>query len=72
MPPDTDRDRVILIGIAVVSVLVFAYSLLIAQAPFEGALIIVLVTLVYFGWRFVRALERIATALESRAIDDDG
>lgn len=63
--PSTDVDPTYLrVGIALVAVLVLAYSLLIIQSLLRGLGIVLFLALVYLIWRFVRALERIAGAME--------
>jgi uncharacterized membrane protein len=63
MPSSSDHKRLKL-GLAAVSVLVVAYSLLIAQQILLGLLIITAIWGVYLFYRFVQVLARIASALE--------
>ena len=50
--------------IAVVALLTFLYSFLVVKRPLVWIGLVALLLGVYFGWRFVRAVERIADALE--------
>ena len=64
MPSDGPRERDVLVAIAVVALLTLAYSLLIAQQVLAWFGIAIPLVLLYLFWRFVRAHERIADALE--------
>lgn len=63
MPSTTDR-RALQVGLATISVLVFAYSIVIVQQILLGVVAVVFCWLLYVLWRFLNVLERIATALE--------
>ena len=71
MPPET-RNRRAIAAIAVVSLLTFLYAALVVQQPLLWLLLTLFLVMLYFAWqflhvarRFVRALERIADAMES-------
>jgi maltodextrin utilization protein YvdJ len=64
MPSDSPRERTVLVALAVVALLALAYSLLIAQQVLAWFAIAIPLVLLYLVWRFVRAHERIAAALE--------
>jgi len=74
--PSTRNHTAIQAVLAVLSVVVLAYSFLIVQQILLGFIVAVLPWLayavVYVLLRFVRALERIASALEQQAEQDDG
>lgn len=57
-------DRTVLALIAVVAVLVLAYSVFVTRAPLQLIGFVVPLLFLYLLWRFVRAHERIADALE--------
>lgn len=63
------RERRILLGIGVIAVLTLLYSLLIAQQILAWFGIVIPLLLLYLVWRFVRAHERIADALEATSGD---
>ena len=65
MPSGSERERNILIAIGIVAVLTFVYSVLITQSVLAWFGIVVPLLFLYLAWRFVRAHERIADALES-------
>ncbi|MDS0284117.1 hypothetical protein [Haloarcula onubensis] len=52
------------IALAVLSVLVMAYSLIIAQQILLGLLVVAILWLGYVFYQFIRVLSRIATSLE--------
>ena len=77
MSPRIGVDRRLLAGIAaVVAVAVLLYSVLILQRLLAGVILLssgaVALLVVYLLWRLVRALERIATALEADADAEEG
>ena len=59
-------SRYQLIAVVAVSVLFLLYSVLIANQPFVGLWFLVFLFVLYLAYRFVRAHERIADALETR------
>lgn len=59
------REKLIPFGIGVVSIFTFLYSLVIATQILLGFGIVILLLLFYLFWRFVRAHERLADAMES-------
>lgn len=61
-PPTLPREW--RVGICLFYVILFGYSLIIAQRLLFGILIGVLVGLVYVSWRFLRTIEAIADALQ--------
>jgi threonine/homoserine/homoserine lactone efflux protein len=65
MAATRDRDTVVLIAIAVLALLALVYSVFIARALLQWVGIVLPLVFLYLAWRFVRAHERIATALES-------
>ncbi|WP_324757946.1 hypothetical protein [Haloarcula montana] len=65
MPSDS-TDRTIKTLLAVGSVLVLAYSLVIAQQILLGVLAAVVLWGIYLVWRLISVLERIAGSLEYR------
>lgn len=62
----SDRRQYVLAAVVAVSVLFLLYSLLIANQPFAGLGFLVFLFVLYLAYRFVRAHERIADALETR------
>lgn len=64
MPVDTPRERNVLLAIVAVAAITLVYSLLIAQQVLAWFGIAIPLVLLYLFWRFVRAHERIAAALE--------
>ena len=64
MLPDDPRDRYVIVGIAFLSVLTLLYTVLIAGRPLLWLSTVIPLVLLYLAWRFVRAVERIAKALE--------
>lgn len=67
MVPDGSRDRYVLAGITLLAVLTLLYTVLIAGRPLLWFSVVIPLVLLYFAWRFVRAVERIADALEDGA-----
>jgi hypothetical protein len=63
MVPESSADR-LLVGVVVVAVVSLLYSLLIARAPLVWVGVAFPLAFLYLAWRFVRAHERIAAALE--------
>jgi len=61
----SQREKLIPFGIGVVSILILLYSLVIAAQILLGFGIVILLLLFYLFWRFVRAHERLADAMES-------
>lgn len=66
MPSSNDHRR-LRIGLAVLSVLVMAYSLIIVQQILLGVLIVTVVWGAYLFYRLIEILARIASALEQLA-----
>lgn len=66
MPSRDVTERKILYAIGIVAVLTLLYSVLITQAILAWFSIVVPLLFLYLLWRFVRAHERIARALETR------
>jgi uncharacterized membrane protein len=64
MPSDGPRERNVLLAIVAVAVVTLLYSLLVAQQILAWFGIAIPLVLLYLVWRFVRAHERIADALE--------
>ncbi|WP_254278697.1 hypothetical protein [Haloarcula marina] len=67
--PSTTNQRSITTGLAVLSVLAMAYSLIIVQQILLGLLAVAALWGVYLFWRLVLALGRIASALERVALE---
>lgn len=63
----SQRERRILYGIGAIALLAFIYSLLVTQQILAWFGIVTPLLLLYLVWRFVRAHERIADALEDSA-----
>lgn len=51
-------------GLAGISLIILLYSLLILARPVSGFGAVLLLFLSYLAWRFVRAIERIAAAMD--------
>ncbi|MEF8840953.1 MAG: hypothetical protein V5A62_04935 [Haloarculaceae archaeon] len=64
MPSESPRERTVLLAIAAVALLTLVYSVLVAQQILAWFAIAIPLVLLYLFWRFVRAHERIAAALE--------
>ncbi|MEF8808570.1 hypothetical protein [Natronomonas sp.] len=69
MPSDPD-DEQLLVGLAIAGIVILAYSVLVAQQLLLGASVVVWLLGLYLLWRFIRAHERIAAALEARNRDE--
>jgi phage shock protein PspC (stress-responsive transcriptional regulator) len=59
------RDDRLLVGIIALLAVTFAYSVVVSQTILLWAATLYPLLIVYFLWRFVRAHERIATAMEA-------
>jgi type II secretory pathway component PulM len=64
MPSDSPRERSVVVGIVAVALITLVYSVLIAQQILAWFGIAIPLVVLYLFWRFVRAHERIAAALE--------
>lgn len=64
MPSDSPRDRQVVLAIVAVALVTLLYSLLIAQQILAWFGIAIPLVFLYLLWRFVRAHERIADAME--------
>ena len=64
MPSDGPDERNVVVVIVVVALITLVYSVLIAQQILAWFGIAIPLVLLYLIWRFVRAHERIAAALE--------
>ena len=62
---DGERERKILLTIAAVAALTFLYSVLVVQQILAWFGVVIPLLVLYLLWRFVRAHERVADALES-------
>lgn len=62
----SNQHPYVLGGLALAVLLVLAYSVLIAQQLLLGVMAAVWLPVLYLLWRFIRAHERIAAALEAR------
>lgn len=62
---EIERNQFVRLALGVLAVLVLLYSLLIARRFLFGVSLVAWLFVVYLFWRFVRAVERIASALES-------
>ena len=65
MPSTDERDRYVLIGILVVTAVVALYGVLLTSDLFAWVSVALPLLALYLLWRFVRAHERIAAALET-------
>ena len=63
--PDERGSRSVLVPIVIAAIVILLYSVLIAGQLFAGMSVLISLFLVYLAYRFVRAHERIADALES-------
>ena len=63
-PPTDDRPSYELVGIVVLALLVLVYGVVVSQDALTWVGIAVPFVALYLFWRFVRAHERIADALE--------
>lgn len=66
MPSREKTNRYGLVAIAVLAALVLLYSVLVMQRALYAVSFVLPLFLLYLVWRFVRAHERIADALEAR------
>jgi threonine/homoserine/homoserine lactone efflux protein len=64
MPSDGPGERNVVVAIVVVALVTLVYSVVIAQQILAWFGIAIPLVLLYLIWRFVRAHERIADALE--------
>lgn len=64
MPSDSPRERNVLLAIVGVAAIALVYSVLVAQQILAWFAIAIPLVLLYLFWRFVRAHERVAAALE--------
>ena len=64
---DGGRNRAVLAVTAVIAVLFLLYSFLIANQILVGIVVLAFLFVPYLAYRYVRAHERIADALEVRA-----
>jgi Zn-dependent protease with chaperone function len=64
VPSDSPRERQVLLGIVAVALVTLLYSVLIAQQILAWFGIAIPLVFLYLLWRFVRAHERVADALE--------
>jgi len=64
MAPQTN-DRLLLLVIAALALVTLAYSVFIARAILQWVGIVLPLVFLYLAWRFVRAHERIADAVET-------
>ncbi|WP_336133697.1 hypothetical protein [Natronomonas amylolytica] len=69
MPSAPDNEQLI-VGLAVAGIVILAYSVLVAQQLLLGASVVAWLLGLYLLWRFIRAHERIAAALEARNRDE--
>ena len=60
-----EQNQFVRLAFGVLAVLVLLYSLLIARRLLFGVSLVAWLFVVYLFWRFVRAVERIASSLES-------
>jgi hypothetical protein len=66
------RDEQVLVAIGVLSLALILYSVLIMQRLLAGVGVVIPLVVLYLLWRFVRAVERIADAVEDGEADVDG
>ena len=66
------RDEQVLVTIGVLSLALILYSVLILQRLLAGVGVVILLVVLYLLWRFVRAVERIADAVEDGEVAVDG
>ncbi len=67
-PQESQSTGLLPILLAVLAIVTLFYSVLIMRAPLQWASIVVPLLVLYLLWRFVRAHERIAAALESDSV----
>ena len=65
MPSDSPRERQVVLAVVAVALVTLLYSVLIAQQVLAWFGIAIPLVFIYLLWRFVRAHERIADALET-------
>ena len=66
------RDEQVLVAIGVLSLGLILYSVLILQRLLAGVGVVIPLVVLYLLWRFVRAVERIADAVEDGEVALDG
>ena len=66
------RDEQVLVAIGVLSLGWILYSVLIVQRLLAGVGVVIPLVVLYLLWRFVRAVERIADAVEDGEATVDG
>ena len=66
------RDEQVLVAIGVLSLGLILYSVLILQRLLAGVGVVIPLVVLYLLWRFVRAVERIADAVEDDEAAVDG
>ena len=66
------RDEQVLVAIGVLSLALILYSVLIVQRILAGVGVVIPLVVLYLLWRFVRAVERIADAVEDGEAAIDG
>ena len=66
------RDKGVLVAIGVLSLGLILYSVLILQRLLAGVGVVIPLVVLYLLWRFVRAVERIADAVEDGEVAVDG
>ena len=66
------RDKGVLVAIGVLSLGLILYSVLILQRLLAGVGVVIPLVVLYLLWRFVRAVERIADAVEDGEAAVDG
>ena len=66
------RDEQVLVAIGVLSLGLILYSVLIVQRILAGVGVVIPLVVLYLLWRFVRAVERIADAVEDGEAAIDG
>ena len=64
------RDDKVLVAIGVLSLAWILYSVLIIQRLLAGVGVVIPLVVLYLLWRFVRAVERIADAVEDGEVAD--
>lgn len=67
-----DRETYILLAIAILALLALVYSVFVTRALLQWVGLVLPLVFLYLVWRFVRAHERIATALESTEVAEEG
>jgi threonine/homoserine/homoserine lactone efflux protein len=64
MPSESPRERTVVLAVVAVAAVTLLYSVLVAQQVLAWFGIALPLVLLYLFWRFVRAHERVADALE--------